>query len=376
MRIGYDAKRLYSNFAGLGNYSRTLVRNVAEYHPEHDLRLYTTKQPPHRATDFFAQHTSLKTTLRGGWDKALWRSRGMVKDLVRDGVELYHGLSHELPFGIHKSGVRTVVTMHDVVYRRYPQDYSLMDRRVFEAKFTYACQRADHIIAISESTRQDVMEYFGVAPERISVVYQACDPLFYGAPRVQFSEVAARYGLPSEYLLVVGSIFPRKNLGLLLQALAMLPSAVRLPLVLVGRGAKHKEELMTMARELGVLGDLHWIENLEDNEHLQVLYVHACAMVYPSRYEGFGIPVVEALLSGTPVVTTRVSSLPEAGGPAAQYVDPQDANELAEAIRVVVEDEALREAMAQEGKAYAQERFGNENTTEALMAVYEGVMNR
>jgi len=377
MRIGYDAKKLYANFAGLGNYSRTLVGNMHSLFHNTPLTLYTTKLTDTSATEYFRASKDINTHAYLKWDKALWRSRGIVKQLQKDHIEVYHGLSHELPFGIHRSGIKTVVTMHDLVYKIYPQDYSRTDRWIFDAKFRYACQHADHIIAISESTKQDIVKYFDTDPDRISVVYQACHRAFY-SPKLEigFSTIARHFQLPEKYLLVVGSIFPRKNLSLLLKALALLPAALRLPLVIVGRGDAHKQELIRLAQQLGIEDMLVWAPNVKQTQPLRTLYANATAFVYPSRYEGFGIPVVEALLSRTPVITTNVSSLPEAGGPDTLYVDPGDAEGLATTMERVILDQSLRQRMIDHGYTYAMDKFGRDTTTRQVMDIYQQVLGK
>ncbi|MEL6536997.1 MAG: glycosyltransferase family 1 protein [Bacteroidota bacterium] len=376
MKIGYDAKKLFGNHAGLGNYSRTLVENMHALYLNTPITLYTTKLSQGPATQHFETAKDITTHAYTKWDKALWRSRGIIKQLKRDGIDLYHGLSHEVPFGIHRSGIKSVVTMHDLVYQIYPQDYGQVDRWIFDAKFRYACQHADQIIAISESTKQDLIKYLDADPERISVVYQACHREFYSAQtEISFKTVAKHYDLPEKYLLVVGSIFPRKNLSLLLRALALLPTALQLPLVLVGKGDAHKQELLQLAHELGIEHLLVWAHNVNQTQPLRTVYQNATAFVYPSRYEGFGIPVVEALLSRTPVITTQISSLPEAGGPDSMYVDPDDPQGLAEAIERVSQDAELRKEMTEKGFAYATRMFGRDTTTRQVMGIYERVLN-
>src|SRR5581483_8496685 len=173
MRIGYDAKRAFLNRTGLGNYSRWLIQSLALYHPQNHYYLYTPKLKPGNNIDFPSVVRTIlpKSKLFTSW----WRSSGIVQDLLRDKIDLYHGLSHELPAGIGKTGIKSVVTVHDLIFMRFPQYFSWINRVIYGAKLKYACQAADKIIAISDRTKQDIIELIGISPDKIEVVYQGCD---------------------------------------------------------------------------------------------------------------------------------------------------------------------------------------------------------
>lgn len=376
MVLGFDAKRLFNNLAGLGNYSRSLVRNFALYHPNLALHLYSPKVKTHPITDPFLRAEAFHNHVYQGKARAYWRTKGILKDLEADGIDIYHGLSHELPLGIRKSKVRSVVTIHDMIYQVYPHLFPWIDRKIYHAKFKHACERADHVVAISESTKRDIMTYFGTPESKISVVYQSCDPIFYQPPlHDDLTTLSRRYQLPSEYFLAVGSLYPRKNLSLILEAYAMMPSADRIPLVLVGRGEKHKQELIGLAQEQGVSALLYWIHDMDDNRDLQCLYQNAQALIYPSIYEGFGLPIVEALLSHTPVITSNTSSLPEAGGPDSLYIDPNRPEDLVLAMKKVLGGDKMRRQMKVNGFDYATRHFSPKTVTHGMMGVYGQLMH-
>ena len=369
MKIGFDAKRLFRNAAGLGNYSRTLVHNLAAAYPQHEYRLYSPKGPNLETAEPFA--ANYPTTYPKGPLKALWRTKGMVKALRRDGLDVYHGLSHELPMGLQHTHIARVVTMHDLIFRRYPATYPALDRKVYDVKFAYACRQAQQVVAISESTKRDIMHYYGTPAEKIAVVYQSCQPEFFEPQEARAAHwVFEDYGIPQDYLLSVGTIETRKNLKLVVDAYAQLPDSLRLPWVIVGRPTAYKDEILKAMRNTGFTSPVIWVEGLHETLALKALYDHAQALVYPSRYEGFGLPVAEALLCGTPVITSTASSLPEAGGPHSRLVDPDDAGGMAKAIDEVLTDRDLRQKMMQEGKAYAQENFSPQNTAAQLMRLY------
>ncbi|NJB86326.1 glycosyltransferase involved in cell wall biosynthesis [Lewinella marina] len=371
MRLGFDAKRLFHNATGLGNYSRTLLANLRAAHPELECFLYSPKSSENAFALPFREDSGYVVRTATGWAAPLWRSFGVTRQLRRDGVKLYHGLSHELPYGLHRGGISSVVTIHDLIYRRHPEWYPTVDRWIYDRKVHHACREADRIIAISEHTQRDLVEFYGAPSERIDVVYQSCDPLFYTEADPAFpADALTRYALPADFFLFVGSLTPRKNLPLILDAYLQLPPADRLPLLIVGRGTRYRDRLMAEARYRPLHPLLRWIDDLDDNRHLRQLYRRARAVLYPSHYEGFGLPVAEALLSRTAVVTSTVSSLPEAGGPGALLVDPNRPEEMAAALHRLLHDNALRDRLISAGHAYAHARFGAAATTEALMESY------
>lgn len=369
MTIGFDAKRLYNNFTGLGNYSRTLVGNMMRYFPQDEYLLYTPKFRRNEETESFLSPDMLRQP--SGGSGATWRSWGVKQDLKRDGVQIYHGLSHDLPFGIERSGIRSVVTIHDVCYKTFPEMFPRVERMIYDVKYRHACRHSDRIIAISESTKRDIVELLDVADERVEVVYQAMNPVFYHPqPEPVARAVVETYGIQGEYVLYVGSINSRKNLLAVVRAYELLNKDMRLPLVVIGSGGSYKDRVMEYARRYGIDRYMTVIEGLSSMVILQAFYQCASLFVYPSFYEGFGLPVTEALLCGTPVITSSVSSLPEAAGDAAAYVDPTSAEHLARKIETVLGSATLRAAMIERGLKYAHETFDARKLTEQVHKIY------
>ena len=376
MRIGFDAKRLYGNFTGLGNYSRALLRDLGEFYPDHDYYLYAPSAEPTPETNFFLKSTDYHTYLHQGRLKSLWRSYSMVGQLKTDRVELYHGLSHELPINIRRSGIKSIVTIHDLIFRIYPNTYPALDRTIYNLKFKHSCRYADRIVAISNNTKNDIVNYYGIPPDKIDVVYQSCNPLYYRTGETAKNEsIIRQYKLPSEYLLYVGSITKRKNLKTVIESYKQLPSDCRIPWLIVGNGGSYKKEVMELAVAKGLENLVIWMDDIANNEHLSTIYQHAMALVYPSLYEGFGLPVVEGLLSKTPVITSNVSSLPEAGGPRSIYIDPNNPDALADAIQQVLCDSELRETMKHAGYVYATQKFSRQTVTEQMIHLYQKTLH-
>jgi glycosyltransferase involved in cell wall biosynthesis len=364
MHYGFDAKRAFQNATGLGNYSRDLLRILAQRRPGHRYVAYGARH----AAGQLAAGVEPRTpdTALGRWLPGLWRLSGLTAQLVRDGVQLFHGLSNELPLGIEKSGVRSVVTIHDLIFERFPELYSPIDRRIYAWKFRGAAERADLVIAVSEQTRADLVEFYGVAPSRIRVVHQGCRLAFQSAPAPGADEAEARrLGLPGRYLLCVGTVERRKNLELVVKAMVGLPEV---PLLVVGRETGYANEVRELARRLGVAGRLRFMKT-DSAETLAAIYRRAAVSIYPSRFEGFGIPIIEALFCGTPVVTTAGGVFQEAGGPGSAYVAPDDVDGLRQVLADLLGNEGRREAMRVAGRQHAR-RFEDEAIAERLSAVY------
>jgi glycosyltransferase involved in cell wall biosynthesis len=377
MRIVFDAKRLFNNFTGLGNHSRTTLDILTEFFPESEYLLLTPKIRENAVTQPYLQHEGCSLVMPKGPFRsfspcgALWRTFSLAKVAAEHGATVFHGLSNELPTGLKQHGLRSVVTIHDVAFRTFPDMYHWHDRQIYDLKWRYACRHADHIIAISESTRQDVLRFYGVPEERVSVVYQPVQRLFY-TPQTEPRLVAeqAVEGLPQDYLLYVGSVNSRKNLLGIVRALEQLPQDVRLPLVVVGNGGEYKQKVLEYVVAHHLEQHLIWAGSIIDNRQLQALYQCAALFVYPSFYEGFGLPVVEALLSGCPVVTSNVSSLPEAGGPHSLQADPTSVESIADCLFRLLTDTDLRQRAIVEGQAYARRTFDPPTLARQLHSIY------
>jgi glycosyltransferase involved in cell wall biosynthesis len=371
MRIGYDAKRFFLNTTGLGNYSRWLVKSLALYYPDNTYLLYTPKVEANNRVDFLRSYKNIQTMLpKRKVLTSWWRSRGVVKYLKRDAVELYHGLSHELPYGIRTSGIKSVLTVHDVIFMRFPEYFGMVSRAIYLAKLKYACRIANQIIAISQRTKNDLIELLNVPAQKIKVVYQGCDEAFKTpCTAAQKKAVLKKFNITGEYILSVGTIEERKNLLLIIKAMSLIKNPVKL--VVVGKQTRYAEEVKMAIHRYQLIERMVFLERV-DFADLPVLYQAASVFVYPSRYEGFGIPILEALNSGTPVIAATGSCLEEAGGPDSLYTNPDDAQDLATKINLVLTYPDLREKMITKGYEYSR-NFDDDKLAAQLMAVYQKI---
>lgn len=291
----------------------------------------------------------------------------MGEDIARDGIDIFHGLSNELPADIARASCKTVVTIHDLIFKSHPEYYHFTDRKIYDHKFRRACDVADRVIAVSEYTKREILRYYNTPEEKIDVVYQGCDKAF-SAPIEpdKLEQVRRQYNLPGEYLLCVGSIEERKNLMLLARALKKLSR--RYMVVVVGRRTAYMDKVGKYIDDNGLSQNflfLHYVAFAD----LPSIYRMARAFAYPSRIEGFGIPMLEALCSGVPAIGCSGSCLEESGGKDSLYVDPDDADGMAAAISAVMNDVRLRETMITRGREYAK-HFDDKALCDNLMAVY------
>ena len=371
MRIGFDAKRLFRNYTGLGNYSRTLVKSLYEYHPEHDYYLFAPELPGKNHFDFFVESENFKVVTPGRFAlKSYWRSRGILSALASNSIDLYHGLSHEIPFGLTDSPIKSVVTVHDIIHKIYPGQYSFIDRSIYDQKLKYSAVHADAVVAVSESTKADLIRYYHIAPEKIHVVYQGIGEVFYRPLEARvLEETKGVYDLPERYLLYVGSIIRRKNLLSLVKAFHQLRDRIDHTLIVIGDGGDYKEEVKKFIVENGLKERVRFLQNVRQEE-LPPLYRLADVFIYPSEYEGFGIPLVEALSQNTPVITTRKSSLKEVGGDAATYVEPEEISAFAEKMFQLITNQELRSSCISKGKEQIA-LFDKKKIARQMMDIYE-----
>lgn len=370
--IGYEAKRIYHNTTGLGNYSRDLIRILSAYYPERKYFLYNPKSP--NKVNFTVPNPNVVAkTPQGFWKqfKNLWRQYRIVADLKRDQIDLFHGLSGELPIGLQKNGIKSVVTIHDLIFLKFPQFYGWFDRKMHYYKFKKAAHQADQIIAISEQTKQDIITYLNVPSDKIKVLYQGCSNVFKQEFDIaQKESVTQKYKLPTQFVLNVGTIETRKNIFEVVKAL----KGTSIPLVIVGKKTAYAQKIEDFVAAHQMENQILFLTGLR-LEELAIVYQLATVFIYPSLYEGFGIPIIEALYSKTPVITSKVSCLPEAGGPDSVYIDPLDTQNIQDALLEIWNNPEKRHEMSEKGHIFVQ-KFNDEVIASEMNALYLNVLNR
>lgn len=370
MNIGFDAKRAFLNFTGLGNYSRFVIQALQQNYADDHYFLFTPRLKKHPETDsLLNQNTTIVTPsgitkkVSGAWRLMLGGFSSIPKTLA-----VFHGLSAELPFLLPDS-VAKVVTVHDLIFLRFPQFYNPIDVSIYKAKVKSACTRADKIVAISQQTADDIVDYLNIDRSKIEIIYQGCHENFKRTVSAdEVFTVKQKYKLPNEYILNVGTIEERKNLGVLVKSLARLPETLRIPLVVLGRFTPYTKQVMDEARRLNVLNAIIFLHNASFAD-FPAIYKGAKIFVYPSLFEGFGIPLVEAIEVGVPVITSTGSCFHEAAGPGAKYINPLNADELSAALTEILESDQLQQTMVAESKAYIT-KFTPEKIAHAFHRLY------
>ena len=378
LRIAVDAKRALSNTTGLGNYSRLVIEALSSLPVGNRIMLMSAPGCDTSRVSGLLNRNNVE--LYEGHGAAarlapwLWRSHTLGKELRRLSPEVYHGLSNELPLNIASSGVPSVVTMHDVIWRRFESDYTAVDRRLYDLKYGRSARNATRVIAISECTARDLQSDFDIPREKIDVVYQGCDLSFVPQSESEIERVRRVYNLGAgPYAIAVGTVQGRKNQLLAVRGLRALPRELRL--VIVGRRTRYAAEIdayIASHRELD--GRVIWLEGVPFGD-LPALYSGAVFSSYTSRYEGFGLPLIESLSCKVPCIGATGSCLEEAGGPGAFYVEPDSEEAWAECARRYLDDTELRQSMAMEGYCHTG-KFSADSFAAGTMKSYHKAIER
>ncbi len=369
MRLGFEAKRAFFNTSGLGNYARNMLAALHEHYPENEYCLFT----PSRSDKLFSSENYVVITPEKGWRHfpALWRVAGMNFAINKYKIDLFHGLSNELPRKISKGNAKSVVTIHDLIFLRYPEWYKKHDRMIYLNKTEYACRHADKIVAISQQTKSDLMRFLKIKEEKIEVIYQ---PIWANLMQKEVAEeevkkIVSKYGLPDQYLLMVGNIEKRKNIANVIRA--KIEGKIDTPLYIVGRETVYAHELRALIKSKNGEG-IHFLHHVS-TEELSTLYAKSTMLVYPSYFEGFGLPVIEALTCGVPVVASHGSCLSETAGEGALYVDPDNVEQLTETIRQLLQNQELRQTLVKRGQEHIKQ-FESSEIAFQMNELYKSLM--
>ncbi|MFC2086728.1 glycosyltransferase family 4 protein [Bacteroidota bacterium] len=374
MKIGFDAKRAFFNYTGLGNYSRLIIHALFNNYPEHQYFLFTPKTK--RAINFLAEEQKEKLEIIkpekrfGKILKSYWRSVLVTNRIAKLKLDIYHGLSNELPFNINEANTKSIVSIHDLIFLRFPEYYKAVDREIYDKKSRESCKNANKIIAVSEQTKKDIIEYYSVSEEKIKVIYQCCDPIFQTTPtEEQFNKVKEKYELPDQYILYVGTIEERKRLLNVVKSIY--EGKIDTPLVVIGMPTKYLKKVVNYICH-NLIENIIFLKNVP-NEDLPAIYQMAQVFIYPSIFEGFGIPVLEAATSRVPVITSKGSCLEESGGPSSLYINPDDIEEMIFTINKVLESEELRKKMIKDGFEYSK-KFSLDTISSQIIQTYRELL--
>lgn len=364
MRIGFDAKRVFHNGSGLGEYGRNLLSGIAQQFPECEAHLYAYKPGNRYPENPFPVH--YPTSFLGKALSSLWRTKGIVKDLKRDGIELYHGLSNEIPIGLREARIPSVVTIHDLIFLKYPQFYPAADIPIYKRKSAYAIQRATKIIAISEQTKQEIIEWQGIPAEKVEVVYQGCRDAFYHP--ASFEEIQAirnQFGLNDPFVLAVGTGNPRKNLEVPINSLTHFVPSTRPLLVIAGGAGRYQRKLRQLVNGLELNDWVRFLEGVTDDE-MPKLYQAASVFAFPSFTEGFGIPLIEAMAAGVPIIASDNPGFREVAGGAAQWFAAEDARGLASLLLNLLTHNQQRQELISQGRERAAFFRGQQSAVQTV----------
>ena len=375
-RIGFDAIRALRNITGLGNYARGVLRGLHRHDPQLAIHLYAPD--PGRA-EFRDLPGELGAPLHlppgsgTRLHRAAWRMFRAGRAAAADQVQLYHGLTHEMPRDLPATGIPSVVSFHDLIYEKAPHYFPLVDRWSYRWRYRWSARHATALVAVSEQTRDDLVACYAIEPARITVIPPARQPAFaVPVPAAARAGVLAKYALPTEFLFCLGTLEARKNQRLLIAAVAALAHDDALPLVLAGRDGGALASLQREVAARGLVGRVHLLTGVASAD-LPALMQAATIFLYPSLVEGFGMPIVEALSAGTPVIASAGGCLVEAGGPTSRYVAASDVDAWAAAIGELLGDAAARSRMSDAGRAWAT-RFDDDRLAARMVAVYDAVL--
>ena len=365
MKIGLDAKRIFNNGTGLGVYGRNLLIGLQKIDEKNQYLLYT----PESESKYFNKK-NLKSNFQvyspDFKSSYFWRTFSMVKDIRSETLDIYHGLSNELPVNIRKTDAKSIVDIHDLCFVKFPKDYSPVDRQIFWHKAKRAANHSDCIIATSKATKADIVEYFKVPESKVKVVYQCCAEHYYKSLSAKDLNLCKeKYQLPNKFVLCVGTIQGRKNQKAIINAMSLIPTDDQLPIILVGNGKKYLKELLRLAKKRNV--QVRILKKVSGAD-LPGIYQLASLFIYPSFVEGFGIPVLEAMASQTPVISSRDTSMAEILDNEDALVDPNNVEELRDKIL------AYKEGKLHEHVAKNFERaqtFSNIKFAQGVLNIYQ-----
>lgn len=361
-RFGYDKNTGLPLRVGSAEFAFRLIKEFAKNN-DHNFFIYTPVEP---SKDLPRETNSFKYIVFKS--KKLWTMLGLSKKIYKDknNLDVFFSPTHYLPLF---SVVPSVVSIFDLSYLKYPELFKKKDLYQLKIWGRYSIKRAKAVITISESSKNAIIEEYKLASDKVHVVYPGIKELINNR-EINMTDLQKKYGIKKNFILFVGTIQPRKNIARMVEAISQIPE---LELIVVGKKGWQYEGILDSPRKFGVENRVKFLEFVPDEE-LSELYKNAICFVLPSLYEGFGLPILEAMKYGCPVVTSNTSSLPEAGGDAALYFDPEDSSDIAEKIKKLLSDDKFREDMIEKGYKQAK-KFSWEKAAKETLHVLKEVVN-
>lgn len=354
-KLGFDAKRGFNNQSGLGVYSRSLLKFIFNKLDHSQIILFT----PSIKLNLFRIPNNLKIISSNLG--SLWRSFFIYFDLKKEKIKIYHGLAGELPFWIPNS-TKTIVTIHDLLFLQFPTDYNFIDRNIYSFKAKYACHKAEKIIAVSLSTKNKIVEYYSISPDKIEVIPVGLD--------IEIKPYSRLYS--KEYMVCISSFLPRKNQALVIEAFNHIATEVDIDIIFIGSGS-YWNDVKILAENSPFNNRIIFIKKATDEEKFAYLS-HARFSVYPSLFEGFGIPIIESMAFQVPIIVSDTAIHKEVADDAAIYFENNNAEDLGRKMLSTYNlSEQELEIIKQKGLARV-DKYKVENVYPSLLEIYRDLV--
>lgn len=372
MKIGIDANEAnVEHKVGISEYVYELLQEFHNYaSPDLSFTIYLKDQPN---GDFPMKNSHWKYRIFG--PRKMWTQFALPANLFlkKDKPDVFFSPGHYAP---RFSPVPTVISIMDLAFLHFPEYFTKKDLAQLKSWTSYSAKKAKAILTISNASKDDIMKLYGVPENKIHVIYPGIKQTVSLTPHIYpMQELQSKYGLSKNYVLFVGTLQPRKNIVRLIEAFSELMTKDKhkdsdLQLVIVGKKGWQFEDILAAPKKFGVEKKVKFL-NFVPDEELTMLYQNALCFAWPSLYEGFGLPVLEAMKMNCPVITSNVSSLPEAGGDAALYVDPKDVKDISEKLDKVISDPKLRKEMIEKGQQQVKNFSWEKSAKEALAVLQQ-----
>ncbi len=362
LRIGMDAKRAYHNTTGLGVYSRKIIDVLTRYYPEINLFLFNPKKTSNYQ---FTHQEILPQNFITKKFHSFWRSF-LISSSVKNSIDIYHGLSAELPYNMPKN-IKKIVTIHDLLFERYPNDYSFFDRFMHRIKTKYACKAADKIIAVSEATKQDLMDFYKIKDDKIVVIGVSFE--------FENNEIPQAVAIQKPFVLCIASFMARKNQMTLIKAFEKIAEKVDFDMILVGnpKGNYYKKVAIAIENS-NYKNRIHIISHLSASE-IKWLYENALFSIYPSLYEGFGIPVLESIAHNCPLLASKIKSTEEISENIPLFFNPNSIDDLAEKMEYIYNHLNIFKTKTQNHRVEILEKYKDDKIAKLLFEAYQNLID-